>query len=75
MKFRNKTTEATALALACLAVDVGCGVAFRLIDGHWPSLGFWASGLVVYVAVVLPVIRRSGRTTDVDSSTRSAPGG
>ena len=75
MKFRNKVTEATALAFACLAVDVGCGAAFRLIGGHWPSLGFWASGLVVYVAVVLPGIRRHGRKTDDGSATNLLPAG
>ena len=74
MKFRNKTTEAAALAFACMAVDVGCGVAFRLIDGHWPSLGFWLSGVVVYLAVVLPAIRRSRRKADDDSPIRSVSG-
>ncbi len=59
MKFRNRTTEAAALAFACLAVDAACGVAFRLFDGHWPSLGFWLSGVVVYIVVVLPALRRS----------------
>jgi hypothetical protein len=60
MKFRNKTTEAAALALVCVLVDVACGAAFRLFDGHWPSLGFWLSGAFVYVAVVVPTIRRGG---------------
>ena len=69
MKFRNKTTEAVALALACMAVDVGCGVAFRLFDGHWPSLGFWLSGVVVYVAVALPTLRRNRRKVGDGSST------
>ena len=69
MKFRNKTTEAVALALACMAVDVGCGVAFRLFDGHWPSLGFWLSGVVVYVAVALPTLRRNRRKVADGSST------
>jgi len=59
MKFRNKTTEAMALAFVCMAVDVACGVAFRLVDGRWPSPGFWLSGVVVYVVVVVPTLRRS----------------
>ena len=59
MKFRNKTTEAIALALVCMAVDVACGVAFGLLDGRWPSPGFWLSGVVVYVVVVVPALRRS----------------
>ena len=67
MKFRNEMTEAATLAFACMLVDVGCGVAFRLFDGHWPSLGFWLSGVVVYVAVVLPAVRR-GRRKIGDSS-------
>lgn len=59
MKFRSKGAEAAALAFACLVLDVACGVAFRLFDGHWPSPGFWLSGVVVYIAVVLPALRRS----------------
>ena len=65
MKFRNKTTEAIALAFVCMAVDVACGVAFRLVDGRWPSPGFWLSGVVVYVAVVVPTLRRT-RTNSGD---------
>jgi hypothetical protein len=59
MKFRSKTTEAVALAFFCMAVDFACGVAFRLLDGRWPSLGFWLSGVVVYLVVVVPTLRRS----------------
>ena len=74
MKFRNKTTEAVALAFACMAVDIACGVAFRLVDGRWPSLGFWLSGVIVYVAVVVPTIRRNRRKSGDDSSIRSVSG-
>ena len=59
MKFRNKTTEAAALAFVCMAIDIACGVAFRLFDGRWPSPGFWLSGVVVYLVVVVPSLRRS----------------
>jgi Flp pilus assembly protein TadB len=71
MKFRSKTTEAVALTFAFVAVDIGCGVAFRLIDGHWPSLGFWLSGVAIYVAVLLPAaVQRSQRKVDDDSTIR-----
>ena len=61
MKFRSKASEAAVITLGCVLVDVGCGVGFRIVEGHWPSLGFWLSGVVVYVAVVLPAIRRARR--------------
>lgn len=74
MKFRNNTTEASALAFACLAVGAVCGMAFRLIAGHWPSPGFWLSGVVVYFVVVFPSIRRHRRKADDGSPDRPVPG-
>ena len=64
MNFRNKTTEAGALEFGFMAIDVACGVAFRLLDGRWPSPGFWLSGVVAYVLVAAPARRRS--RTDAD---------
>ena len=69
MKFRSKTTEAVALAIICMAVDIACGVAFRLVDGRWPSPSFWLSGVVVYLMVVVPTLRRSRTKASDGTST------
>ncbi len=58
MKFRSKKAELAVLTLACGLAYVGIGAAFRVFSGHWPSLGFWLGGVVVYVLVTLPAIKR-----------------
>ena len=68
MKFRSKKAELAVLTLICVLAYVVLGAAFRIVSGHWPSLGFWLSGIVVYVAVTLPAIMRGWRKTEVGTS-------
>ena len=58
MKFRNKAVELATITAVCVLLYVVIGAAFRLVEGHWPSNGFWFGGVLVYFLVTLPAIRR-----------------
>lgn len=64
MKFRSRTAEFAAITAICALVIAGGGVAFRILKDHWPSLGFWLSGVFVYLAVTVPTMRRAWKSTD-----------
>ena len=64
MKYRSKGAELGVVTLATALVIVCGGVAYRVLNDHWPSLGFWFVGGVVYFVVTLPAFKRGWKKAD-----------
>lgn len=64
MKFRSRGAELAAVTLASALVIACGGVTYRVLNDHWPSLGFWFVGGFVYFVVTLPAVRRGWKKAD-----------
>ena len=64
MKFRSKAAELATVTMVVALVELVGGVAYRLLKDHWPSLGYWVVGGLLYLIVTLPAVKRGWEKAD-----------
>ena len=58
MKIGSWKAQLALSVLAVLLAEVVLGSAFRVWRGRWPGDAFWLVGVLVYLGVALPALRR-----------------